>query len=453
MAARTILRGVSMLSLEGRRSLRKADVLIERGLIAAIGGVGDTRGALISETSALILPGIVLAHVHLDETLLDRGFVPDADAFRHRLVQLPAWRDGGDGATLEVQARVGVARALSAGASTLCDAGRGRDRSRTLDAAAAYGARLVTSVDFARPKALADLDVLGPLLEQRGLETHVHRALWAGEAERTPLAVLRDAAAAAAERQIPLLVHLGALPGDRGGVRRLERARALGPNTVLCHANGAALRDPGAIDAVAGAGASVVTTPSHDLLLGAPPPPVARLVEAGVNVALGVDGGASRTGFDPFRELRLLLPALEGRIEAPASTALEIATRNGGRALGLKVGTLEVGQRADLVAVDADYLESDSHEAIAELVVRTARPETLRTVWVEGRAVASAGRVVLEAPPSAAREDEVRRRLAEGAAGTRPADRLRRGIEAELRRWTRRGPAWTPGRLAVPDEG
>ncbi|MCK6551966.1 hypothetical protein L6R52_39410, partial [Myxococcota bacterium] len=114
MPVRRIIRGATVVALDGRRMLRKTDLLIEDGVIAAIGGV-DSAGALITEVSGVVMPGLVQAHVHLDETLLDQTFVPDLDPIVLAERQLPAWRRALDEAASDVLVQSGLARGLGTG--------------------------------------------------------------------------------------------------------------------------------------------------------------------------------------------------------------------------------------------------------------------------------------------------------------------------------------------------
>jgi cytosine/adenosine deaminase-related metal-dependent hydrolase len=79
-------------------------------------------------------------------------------------------------------------------------------------------------------------------------------------------------------------------------------------------------------------------------------PPIARFYAAGVKVAVGTDSLASVGDLNLFAELhtmRWLAPSV------PARTLLASATRVGAEALGLgdELGTIEVGKRAELIAV------------------------------------------------------------------------------------------------------
>lgn len=422
--------------MDGRRQQKRGDLLIDGGLLSAIGGVASTAGALITETSHVLLPGLVQAHVHLDQALLNRDFVPSLDPWRFQLVQLSTFLAAQDEASLSAQAESAIGRGLLAGATTYGDAGLTASRPG-IEAALRLGARLVVAVDATVGAPARVLDALDTALARREGGLRIRFALFAGAAERTPISALAAASRLAQERSLPLIVHSGELPGDGGGIRRLERAHALTRSLVLCHARSPELARHAKV--LAECGATIVLTPASDLLFGAPRPPLEAFVEAGVNLALGSDGGASRIAFDPFRELRLLLRLFRGRVSSPATTALEIATRGGARALGLNAGAVEVGRAADLVAIDVAAQDGEEHEALAVRIIEEGGPERVRTVWVDGQVVAADGRLVSGSLPREVDERALRQRLLASQPAPAPLKaRARAGVRSLIggsRRW------------------
>jgi len=109
---------------------------------------------------------------------------------------------------------------------------------------------------------------------------------------------------------------------------------------------------------LADTGAHVVHCPLSNMKLGSGSCRVRALAEAGVNVALGTDSAASNNGLNLFLEMRAAaLLAKVTTLDAtalPAADVLAMATINGARALGLadRIGSLEAGKCADLIAVD-----------------------------------------------------------------------------------------------------
>ncbi len=407
---RVILRGATVMALDGRRTLKKSDVLIDDGVIAAAGGTLETQDTQIFDVEGVLMPGLVDAHAHLEQSLLDRHFVPDLDPHVYHHVQVAAWREGLDGDAIEVMARVALGLGLTSGTTTFAQAGFSSAGPNLTEAARQLGARLVLGVDGTAQHAGAAIAVLE---ERAKTESRllVAPAVWAGDAERTARRGLRLADDASLHTRVPLMMHLGMLPQDRGGVRRLDRLDALHSRLVLAHAGGAALAAKRDVERLAKAEASVVLTPAFDILSGAPPPPIELLLEAGVNLALGAESGATRCGFNLFREARLLRRLLVGRADRPASRALEIATRGGGKALGLPVGSIEVGQRADLLLVDVTAEEGEGHEEVARRIVDHGGADLVKSVWVDGRNVVHNGRLLDGAVPTESAQDHVRARL------------------------------------------
>ncbi len=174
------------------------------------------------------------------------------------------------------------------------------------------------------------------------------------------------------------------------GVRPLERLRALGivgPNLISVHS---VHLTPEEIAMLARHGSSVAHCPSSNLKLASGFAPVAALLEAGVNVALGTDGAASNNRLDVFEEMRLaalLAKAVARDAEAlPAHAALRSATLGSAKALGLdrRVGSIEPGKRADLAAVRLAGPELVPMFDPASHLVYGAGRADVSDVWVDG---------------------------------------------------------------------
>jgi 5-methylthioadenosine/S-adenosylhomocysteine deaminase len=104
------------------------------------------------------------------------------------------------------------------------------------------------------------------------------------------------------------------------------------------------------IASLAESGTHVVHCPSSNLKLASGICPITKLFAAGINVAIGTDGAASNNTLDMFSEMKLAAILAKGEsMEAtsiPAMVALQMATLNGAKALGLekRIGSIEVGK-------------------------------------------------------------------------------------------------------------
>jgi 5-methylthioadenosine/S-adenosylhomocysteine deaminase len=397
---RRIIRGASVLALDGRRAIRKNDILIENGKIAATGGIDSIEG-LLTDVRGLVIPGLVQAHLHLVDALLDSGFVASPDPRVLERVQLPAWRSRIGEDEVRLSTAGGISRALTSGVTLFADASTAH-RDAALEEVRAYGIRFVACIDA----RLADFERQLDAWAQA--QNEAIRPGIAVDATSASTGLLRRVARAAETHSAPILAGGGGLSGAGAAVRALRRAGALGPRLVLHSARDL---DSKTARAIGEARATVALSPGHDLLIGAPPPPMDALLEARVRIAIGSGGNASRLGFDPFAEARLLLRFLEGKIEAPATYALDAIGPNGAMGLGIAGGMIEAGRPADLVLLDLDADPTDNYEQTALRVIENGGPHIVRTVWVAGRVVASDGRPRLAEPPSESEEDALRERM------------------------------------------
>ncbi|QSA97624.1 TRZ/ATZ family hydrolase [Methylococcus sp. EFPC2] len=203
----------------------------------------------------------------------------------------------------------------------------------------------------------------------------------------------------AAELERPIHMHLHETAGEielgkaSHGMRpfkRLQQLELLGPGFIAVHMT--QLEDE-EIAAFAQFGGSVVHCPESNLKLASGFCPIAKLLAAGVNVALGTDGAASNNDMDLLGEMRtaaLLAKGVAGDASAvPAAQALRMATLNGAKALGLdhEIGSLTVGKSADIVAIDMDHIETQPlFNPLSDLVYAASRHQ-ISDVWVAGRQV------------------------------------------------------------------
>ncbi len=199
------------------------------------------------------------------------------------------------------------------------------------------------------------------------------------------------------ELDIPVHIHLHETASEvmdaeeKEGLRPLQRLDKLGllsPRLVAVHMT--QLEDQ-EMERFATCGGHVVHCPESNLKLASGFCPVQRLLDAGINVALGTDGAASNNDLDMLGEMRsaaLLAKAVAGRPGAvPAGTALHMATLGGAKALGLEeqIGSLKPGKAADIVAVNLDSVETRPiYHPLSQLVYAAGR-EHVTDVWVAGR--------------------------------------------------------------------
>jgi 5-methylthioadenosine/S-adenosylhomocysteine deaminase len=175
------------------------------------------------------------------------------------------------------------------------------------------------------------------------------------------------------------------------GKRPLQRLQELGllsPSLIAAHA---VWLNNEEIDLLADTGVNIVHCPESNLKLASGFCKVAKLLDAGINVALGTDGVASNNDLDMFGEMRtaaLLGKAVANDASAlDAMTVLRMATINGAKALGLsnEIGSLTIGKAADVIAVNLHSLETHPlYDPISQIVYAASR-QMVTDVWVAGK--------------------------------------------------------------------
>ena len=136
-------------------------------------------------------------------------------------------------------------------------------------------------------------------------------------------------------------------PPGRTPVAYMQDLGVLAHRPLLAHCNYLTDAD---IQTLARSGATVVFCPRSHHYFYHTDHPIKRLLDAGVNVAIGTDSHASNWSLSMLDELRFLFNAYHTSL-AP-ETLLALVTLNGAKGLGLKrVGKLRAGWQADLIAI------------------------------------------------------------------------------------------------------
>ena len=349
----------------------------------------------------VLMPGLVNAHTHAAMSLL-RGLADDLPLMRW--LEEHIWPAEGKHVSRDFVrdgTLLACAEMLRGGITCFNDMYFFPDAS--LEAALAAGMRSVQGmivIEFPSAYASDAADYLRRGLEVRDRSRDEPLASFC-LAPHAPYTVsdssLKTISTLAAELDVPVHIHLHETKGEierslaEHGVRPLERLARLGlvgPGLVAVHA--VHLEDP-EIEQLARQSASVVHCPSSNLKLASGFARVAKMLAAGVNVALGTDGAASNNRLDLFQEMRsaalLAKAAAEDAQAMPAHEALRAATLAGARALGLEkvTGSIEPGKAADLIALDFRAPELvPCYDVVSHLVYAAGR-ENVSHVWVAGR--------------------------------------------------------------------
>jgi cytosine/adenosine deaminase-related metal-dependent hydrolase len=425
--------------------IEQGTVAVENGRIAFVGERANApKGTDVDLGDALLMPGLVNVHTHLELTVL-RGFLEDLD-FAHWIMRLNAVKRAVlDRDRLLDSARLGVMEGLRAGITTYAD---------TCDTGVAFDAMLEAGV-----RGIMYQEVFGPDPAQCSTSIEGLRAKIAamrpretdlvklGVSPHAPYTVSDDLYRAtsdfAAAEQLPIAVHIAEseverLLVERGdgvfakGLRKrnievaararssialLERLGVLAGRPLLIHC---VRLDAADIQAVARSHSPVAHCPISNAKLGHGTAPILEILDAGVTVGLGSDSVASNNRMDLLAEGRATILAQRARVGRHdalcAKDALHLVTLGGARALRLdrEIGSLEVGKRADLAAFSLDACSIPVHDPEAAAIF--ALPGTIASlVTVNGRELVRDGRILNEDRDVLARVEDTARRMREWA--------------------------------------
>lgn len=172
-------------------------------------------------------------------------------------------------------------------------------------------------------------------------------------------------------------------------VRHLEKMGLFSRPTVAAHC---VYLDPEEMDILASHGVTAVNNPKSNMKLASGFARTEDMARHGMNVALGTDGAASNNNLDMWEEMRtasLMQKALTlNPLSIPAYTALEMATVNGAKAMGMEgeLGIIKEGALADVIIVDlkgAPHLYPTQPNILSSLVY-SCRASDVDTTIVNG---------------------------------------------------------------------
>ena len=327
-------------------------------------------GKCIDGKGGILLPGLVNAHTHVPMTAM-RGYGDghDLQDWLHNFI-FPVEAKWDDRA-IRACAALGLAEMIASGVTCIADMYMHTDALlREVESAGISANVSCGGVQFEEP---FDPDKNHDCIVQRELTEKWHgrdggriRVDASIHGEYTSHAGLWDwMARYAADHGLGMHVHLSETQAEHEQCKARHGGKS--PAAVLAEHG---VFDVRAIAAhcvwttpedwaiLAEKGVSAVHNPVSNLKLGSGVAPVVDLKKAGVNVALGTDGVSSNNCTDFFGDLKLAAILQNGVRRDPlaltAWDALEMATVNGGKALGRKTGRIEKGYEADLILLDSE---------------------------------------------------------------------------------------------------
>ena len=413
----------------------QADVVIDGGRVAAIGpsAADGHDGETIDASGAVVMPGLINAHLHSNEAFQQGAYdnlpleiwlgesyplfgfpiLSERDYYlRTMLAAIESVRAGVTTVQDDYVHPPATPDAMDAAVRAYADIGL-----RAWVTVDMWDVGLLDCVPYARE--------IIPANQQREVEAltvtdcadwlelfQTQFAKWHGHDNRIRIVIapcgpqrcsveLMEAINELSERHgIPLhshtletrlqAVHAKEMWG-KTAVQYLDDLGFLSPRLTIVH--GIWLTD-GDIALLAENGCSVVHNPLSNMKLGSGVCPIRRLLDAGINVALGTDGLATSDTADLIEAIRAA--SLIHKTVTPdygawvsAQEVFHMATMGGARSglMDAEVGSLEVGKRADVILLDRDHWGFIPLTNPIRQLAFSLASEGVRTVVVEGRIV------------------------------------------------------------------
>jgi len=181
------------------------------------------------------------------------------------------------------------------------------------------------------------------------------------------------------------------------------------------------------IDIAHSHGTAVAHCPSSNLKLGSGVADLLNYQSQGLTVGLGTDSCSSSNDLDMWLVMRMaahMVALKHSPADVKPEQIVRAATIDGARAIGIDhlVGSIEIGKRADLIAIDLTALHLTPIHNIAALLVFAAGRSDVVDVWVDGN------RVVDMRTLTTIDEKDLRRRVAERVKALEPL----KGVKSAL---------------------
>jgi 5-methylthioadenosine/S-adenosylhomocysteine deaminase len=383
-------------------------VSVRDGRIVSVGREpGTPHQTVIDAAGMWLLPGFIQTHVHLCQTLF-RGYADDLRLLEWLKTRVWPMEAAHTPASLRAATRAAGLELLQSGTTSVLTMETVHDTGVVFEAAAEMGLRATIGkclMDAETPGAPARLHESTRAALEESVALHrqfngsANGRIRAAFAPRFAVSCTRELMEGVAELSAAegTIVHSHAseqedevaLVREMTGLGNIEYFEAVGlasPRLNLAHCIWLDDRD---MARLAAHDVKVTSCPGSNLKLGSGIAAVPALLDRGICVSLGSDGGACNNHLDMFSEMRLaavLQAVTRGPGFLPASRVVTMATRHGARALGVEgeLGSIEPGKRADLILIDSQGVHLGAAPDPYSAIVYAARPSDVRLTMVDG---------------------------------------------------------------------
>ena len=403
-----------------RRIIRDGSILVDGQKVLRVGKSSELAAAaadqVIDARGMVVTPGLINGHVHISYAHATRGIFPDDLKRVDYLSRVFSLQSAMNEEEEYHTSLLAITELIKSGTTCFVDPGTTKFIDPCMQAWTDSGTRIVMGwqvVDQPNPLKLPVLATEEALSQTEatvkkydgslGGRVHAWAMPFSGDYASSELLV--GAKRVADEYGTGITLHQlnddGSVAAslEKHGQRPIERLEGLGVldrNTLLAHGVGFDTSD---VDRVVRTGASVAFCPTASIKMGqgvASRSLLPEMLVEGVHVSLGTDAANNSNLVETLRSVYLAAilfkDARQDTSLVPAETALELATIEGARALGLaeEIGSIEVGKKADLVLFDTGRTEWRTLFNPVNNLVYNADGRSVHTVIVNGQVMVAA---------------------------------------------------------------
>ncbi|MBU6374839.1 MAG: 5'-deoxyadenosine deaminase [Bdellovibrionales bacterium] len=427
-ASETWIRNAWVITQDSKRAVFEGSVRIVDDFIAEVRKGAPSRissGTKVVEgRGRALIPGFVQAHIHLCQTLF-RNLADDLELLEWLSERIWVYEAAHSHSTLRTSALLGIHELLSGGTTCILDMGTVRHTGSIIEAVRETGIRASVG------KCLMDHPKTTPptLREKTRDALHEAKSLFAqwngAENDRIRVSYAPRFVVSCTEE---LLLEVARLSREQGAlihthasenlkeiqlvkklvncenIEYLDQLGLASDRLVLAHC---IWLKPNELGILKRTDTSVAHCPSSNLKLASGIARIPEMRQKGIRVALGADGAPCNNSLSAFQEMRLaalIQKPGNGPRSMRAQEALDMATREGAKALHWfdKIGSIEVGKRADLTLVNLSHPENlapvprrpkDLAETLVSSLVYSAQSQHVEGTWVDGKLLYWGGRV------------------------------------------------------------
>lgn len=378
--------------------------VIENGFVATKGGRIEYAGTeeptgqfetVIDGRGKVLMPGLINTHSHLAMTLL-RGYADDMNLQDWLYNKIFPFEDKLTAEDIIEGSKIGIDEMLAGG--TTCFSDMYFFQAETGRVAAEKGIRALLSdcVNFdgydrkvklmeAMAEEFKDNDLISFTFSPHAIYTCTFE-------------LLKKCGEYAKSHNMPIHTHLAETQKEfddcmaEHGMTPTEYMESTGlfeNPTIAAHCVVMTDRD---LEILKKHNVSVAHNPISNLKLASGVAAVPKMLEMGVNVALGTDGASSNNSLDMFEEMKTAALIHKGVSLDPtvvdAYTVLKMATVNGARALGFKdLGAIKQGFLADMIILDFNTPHLMPLHNVLSSLVYSAKCSDVEYTMVNGKIV------------------------------------------------------------------